>query len=257
MELGAHLTATTLRPMRVKVLDQGYVEIVPQGCWGSDELIVESARMSTQKGFQGWGAAEAPGDEKLLKFLWENRHSTPFEFAGATFEIRAPICVFREWHRHRTQSYTEASARYAPLPAIDYMPTIDRLLRKNGANKQANAVKGAEELTQEAAQDWLWELQAHYERSEDVYKAGLKAGVPKELARLALTVGRYSTMRASTDLRNWLGFEVLRSDHHPDGEAAQEEIRLYANAVGDFLAKLFPRTWELFTAAKRAAEARA
>jgi thymidylate synthase (FAD) len=44
-----------------------------------------------------------PGDEKLLRYLWKNRHTTPFEMAGLRIEVQAPIMVFREWHRHRTQ----------------------------------------------------------------------------------------------------------------------------------------------------------
>ena len=48
------------------------------------------------------------GDEKLLAFLWKNKHATPFEMAGMTIEVQAPIFVFREWHRHRVPfSYNE------------------------------------------------------------------------------------------------------------------------------------------------------
>ena len=85
----------------VKLLDYGYIRLVET--WGSDERIIEAARMSTDKGFQGWGDSDKPGDEKLLRYLWENKHSTPFEMAGAIVEVQAPIFVFREWHRHRTQ----------------------------------------------------------------------------------------------------------------------------------------------------------
>lgn len=92
-----------------KVLDHGYVRLIET--WGSDERVIESARMSTQKGFEGWGPKEdgKPGDEKLLRYLWENKHSTPFEMAGLTIETSAPIFVFREWHRHRVPfGYSEA-----------------------------------------------------------------------------------------------------------------------------------------------------
>jgi thymidylate synthase (FAD) len=99
---------------RIELLDHGYVELIES--WGSDERIIEAARMSTGKGFTGWGTPEKPGDEKLLRFLWKNQHATPFEMAGMTIEVKAPIFVFREWHRHRTQSYNEMSARYVPLP---------------------------------------------------------------------------------------------------------------------------------------------
>ena len=110
--------------MRVELLDHGYLSLVET--WGSDERIVEAARMSTGKGFLGWGTADAPGDEKLLKFLSDNAHATPFEMAGLIVEVQAPIMVFREWHRHRTQSYNEMSARYTPLPDVNYLPSVER-----------------------------------------------------------------------------------------------------------------------------------
>ena len=109
------------------LLDHGYCNLIES--WGSDERIIEAARMSTSGSFKGWGETcaacypmwtssnesfnEAPckvcggkgrveGDEKLLRFLWINGHHSPFEMCGLTVEVQAPIMVFREWHRHRT-----------------------------------------------------------------------------------------------------------------------------------------------------------
>lgn len=226
----------------MKVLDHGYVTLVES--YGSDERIIEAARMSTQKGFEGWGPKEdgSPGDEKLLRYLWKNNHATPFEMGGAVFEIQAPIFVFREWHRHRTQSYNEMSARYAPLPALDYVPTVERLMLGGGyLTKQAGAVDGAGALTKEKAETFREVIKNHYEDLEHTYRLALSEGVPKELARLILPVGRYSRMRASANLRNWLGFLTLRM-----APQAQWEIRQYAEAVHSLLAPLFPRTMALF-----------
>jgi thymidylate synthase (FAD) len=214
------------------ILDHGYVE--PIESWGSDEHIIEAARMSTNKGFQGW-----PGDEKLLRYLWEHKHATPFEMAGMVIEVKAPIFVFREWHRHRTQSYNEMSARYVPLPDENYVPTVERLMMQGGANKQAQGT-GAR-LTESQAESFLGHLRFAYAEAETVYQNALGAGVPKELARIALPVGRYSRMRASANLRNWLAFLTLRMD-----PSAQWEIQQYANAVGELIAATFPRTWTLF-----------
>ena len=109
------------------VLDDriGYVEFIES--WGSDERVIESARMSTGNGFKGWGTEDNPGDEKLLRYLWEHKHLTPFEMCGMTLEVQAPIIVFREWHRHRTQSYNEMSGRYTELPNLYYIPSEARL----------------------------------------------------------------------------------------------------------------------------------
>jgi len=229
-----------------QVLDHGYVEVVES--WGSDERIIEAARMSTGKGFKGWGDAENPGDEKLLAYLWKNKHATPFEMAGLVIEVQAPIFVFREWHRHRTQSYNEMSARYTPLPDVNYVPTLDRLMMNaSGTNKQAGTVAGAEALTSLDAIFYQHELKHVYETQQVLYEHALKVGVPKELARVHLPVGRYSRMRASANLRNWLSFLTLRMDN-----AAQWEIRQYANAVGDIIKDKFPRTWNLFELSREA-----
>lgn len=271
---------------KIEVLDHGYATHIE--AWGSDEGIIEAARMSTNKGFNGWGpkaleedcpkcegkgktddrgfalkgqpmfdtkVCEAcggdgerrgPGDEKLLRYLYVNKHSTPFEMAGLTVEIQAPILVFRQWHRHRTQSYNEMSARYTPLPNTNYMPTVDRCIVVHGSNKQA---RGANQRTptHEEVLAWLESLQASYDLSEQVYQAGLEIGIPKEVARCPVPVARYSRMRASANLRNWLAFLTLRMDSH-----AQEEIRVYADAVGAFIQESFPRTWELFVEGRNA-----
>jgi thymidylate synthase (FAD) len=257
---------------KVQILDHGYIALVET--WGSDERIIEAARQSTGKGFRTWSpykectacnawvlqGDEEPqcvneehswrdvprGDAGLLGFLHGNRHSTPFEFAGMVIEVQAPIFVFREWHRHRTQSYNEMSARYTPLPDLNYTPTADRCLVVNGANKQANKVAGAAELTHESVLEWLAELEHSYEVAETCYQSGLRRGIPKELARLPVPVARYSRMRAATNLRNWLAFLTLRMDRN-----AQYEIRMFANAVGDLIKQAHPRTWELFVEGRK------
>lgn len=264
-----------------ELLDHGYLRYVEH--WGkgdakeSEAAIIEAARQSTQGSFRGWNVwhcadcsqnfdekrdhvynvhiggelknyANCPAtswsnDEKLLAFMFNNDHSTPFEFAGMTIEVQAPILVFREWHRHRTQSYNEMSARYAPLPDLNYVPTMERLFLTQKNNTQAQAVKGSQLLTQKAADAWLYRLNEFYAMAEALYQAGLEAGIPKEIARIVLPVGRYSRMRASSNLRNWLAFVTLRAAPN-----AQWEIQQYANAVADLLMMHFPHTMKLFKA---------
>ena len=222
----------------INVLDHGYVEHVES--WGrgganqAEAAIIEAARQSTQGSFRGWEQ-----DERLLRFMFNNRHSTPFEFCGMTIEVQAPIFVFREWHRHRTQSYNEMSARYAPLPDLNYIPTQERCLTIQKGNKQA---EGLVELSADNAMKWLASIEVLYQAAQQTYIDGLGLGIPKELARIVLPVGRYSRMRASANLRNWLAFLTLRM--HPD---AQWEIRQFANAVGQVVSAQFPRTWRLFS----------
>ncbi len=266
---------------QIKVLDSGYVRLIRH--WGSDQAVIEAARMSTMKGFLGWedhyrckhcqlkwniqpeglkcdeggkpcsqcdnyidglnSLEQVRGDENLLRYLYENKHMSPFEMCGATFEIKAPIFVFREWHRHRTQSYNEASARYSPLPNDNYHPdALDIHFRAKAASKNKQAGQAVKrEPTIHEINDWLEELSKVYDRVQDHYTWGLNIGIPKEVARIALPVGRYSQMQAQATLRNWLSFLELRNSPY-----AQQEIRYYAIAVQQILSEVFPRTLQLF-----------
>lgn len=115
------------------------------------------------------------------------------------------------------------------------------MMNASGSNRQANRVAGAGELTDDAAKQFTTQLKKLYEDTEHLYQFGLKHGVPKELARVILPVGRYSRMRASANLLNWMRFLTLRD--HPK---AQWEIREFAKAVAAMLEHRFPRTLALF-----------
>jgi thymidylate synthase (FAD) len=244
----------------VRLLDHGYAKFIES--WGSDERIIESARMSTDGAFRGWGGGECDcvsaidmvvlgdpkckkcggtgivvGDEKLLKYLYDSRHTSPFEMGGMTVEIQAPIMVFREWHRHRTQSYNEMSGRYVQMPNLHYVPNPDRVKAQSASNKQGSGGN----LPKDVVDDFLKET-AHIQKLiYDHYEKALKNGIAREIARINTPVSRYSRMRASANLRNWLGFISLRS-----ASDAQWEIQEYSNAVLGFISDKFPRTATLF-----------
>jgi thymidylate synthase (FAD) len=140
------------------------------------------------------------------------------------------------------------SARYAPLPDLNYVPTVERLMLGGGHLTKQAASTGAA-LTDAGARRFREILIDRYADLQKVYEDSLGVGVPKELARLVLPVGRYSRMRASANLRNWLGFLTLRL-----APQAQWEIRQYAQAVHDLLVSIFPRTLGLFDEGREAPE---
>ena len=215
----------------IKVLDHGYVKLVEH--WGSDSRIIEAARMSTNKGFIGW-----PEDEKLLKYLWVNKHTSPFEQCGLSIEVLAPIMVFREWHRHRTQSYNEMSGRYTQMPDIHYIPDAGRVRKQSTTNKQGTA---NEELPPHIVESFLERIEKEQKLIYENYEWALANGIAREVARINTPISRYSKMVASANLLNWLKFLKLRMASN-----AQWEIQQYANAVATFIQESFPRTYDLF-----------
>lgn len=225
---------------KVDVLDHGYVRLVDS--MGNDLSVARAARVSYDA---AWRAGEDHGsDAKLINYLWKNHHTTPFEAVTFTFEIKAPIFVFRQWHRHRTWSYNELSARYRPLPAEFYVPAPDKIGVQSKDTKQARA-DGPENVV--AAEH----IKATCAYAFRAYQMLLDDGVPRELARSVLPVSTYSHMFATVDLLNLMKFLTLRCDSH-----AQYEIRVYADAMRDLVRPIVPvciAAWEGAATSKQAA----
>lgn len=217
----------------IKVLDHGFVRLIDS--MGSDLSVVRAARVSYDA---AWRAGEDQGsDKKLLNYLWKNKHSTPFEAVTFTFEVKAPIFVLRQWHRHRTWSYNELSARYRELSEEIYMPDFRA---QSKSNKQ-----GSEGHVNESDALGLKEVfLSSYARSFQTYKLAIAKGVAKEIARSVLPVATYSHMFATVNLLNLLKFLTLRCHEH-----AQYEIRVYAEAMKELAKPIAPvclQAWESF-----------
>ena len=199
----------------VRVLDHGYVRLVDS--MGSDLSIVRSARVSYDA---AWRAGKDQGsDERLIRYLWANGHTTPFEAVTLTFEVKAPIFVFRQWHRHRTQSVNELSARYRELPEEFYVPSPEVIGRQSRISKQVREAGEPNEAASAA-------IRGSCEAAFETYRRLLDDGVPRELARGVLPVNTYSHMFVTLNLLNLLKFLTLRLHPH-----AQWEIRQYAEAM--------------------------
>lgn len=221
---------------RVDVLDHGYVRLVDS--MGGDLSIVRAARVSYDA---AWRAGDDQGsDERLIRYLWNNRHTTPFEAVELQFEVYAPIFVFRQWHRHRTWSFNELSGRYRELPAVFYVPDPAVIGEQSTDNKQGRQA-GDPDLVQWRRGDLIGYREV-CNAAFTQYRTLLEAGWPRELARSVLPVSTYSHMFAKTDLRNLLSFLDLRCHSH-----AQHEIRVYADAMRELARGIAPvalAAWE-------------
>jgi thymidylate synthase (FAD) len=210
---------------KIDVLDHGYVRLVES--MGSDLSVVRAARVSYDA---DWRAGEDAGsDSRLIHYLWKNHHTSPFEAVEFQFEVKAPIFVLRQWHRHRTWSYNELSARYRELPEEFYVPAPEQIGVQSASNKQ---------MREESDRPNLWaseRIKAACEAGFGAYRDLLADGVPRELARSVLPVATYSHMFAKVDLRNLLSFLDLRCHSH-----AQYEIRVYAEAMHEMARKVVP-----------------
>jgi len=210
----------------IQVLDHGTIRLVDH--MGNDLSVVRSARVSYDA---EWRAGDDAGkDAKLINYLMKNRHTSPFESVTFTFEVKAPIFVFRQWHRHRTWSFNEISARYAELPEEFYVPDVSKITAQSVGNKQQRT---DEQLQSAVLIQTI--IGSHCEDAFTAYRDLLAFGCPRELARGVLPVNTYSKMFATVDLHNLLGFIRLRDHSH-----AQYEIQVYAQAMLDLIRPIVP-----------------
>jgi len=241
MSESSKLESTAVEPPehgRINVLDRGFVRM--GDCMGSDLSIVRAARVSFDAARRS--GEDQGSDHRLIRYLWRTRHTTPFEAVTFTFEVIAPIFVLRQWHRHRTSSFNELSARHRELPEECYLPDPDLIGAQSAGSKQARDIAGADEVVLSDRGFECRPLDEHSARTFDLYRTLLATGRPRELARSVLPVATYSRMFATVDLLNLLKFLTLRCDGH-----AQYEIRIYADAMREPARSIAPvaiSAWE-------------
>lgn len=209
---------------------------------GSEESIVRAARVSTLG-----SKAEAAEAKGLLRYLWSNGHASPFEHVTMTFRVEAPIFVTREMLRHRISSFNEESGRYRALEGVFYLPSEERPLVQVGKVGNYDFVPGSS-TQQFAAIKFLTDS---YDTTWKNYQQMLALGISREVARMGLPVGIYSTIFYTANLRSVLNFISQRVNW---GEEAtyqskpQFEIELVALKIAAEVASMYPTVWELFKA---------
>lgn len=183
-------------------------------------------------------------DVRLMDYLYKNVHSSPFEAMVFTFEVKAPIFVFRQWHRHRTWSYNEVSARYTELPAECYTPHPEDIGTQDAKNRQGRNLfgSGLDSFVERDRQRQIVEgYKIEASLAHTTYQARLGENVPRELARINLPLSTYSRMFATVNLWNLFRFLNLRDHPH-----AQHEIQVYARALKELVRPIVPNAIAAF-----------
>lgn len=216
----------------VQVLDKGELTIEK---WCATDLdVVNAARVS----FHSQAKKMEEKDVGLIGYLLRGHHGTPFEHGYFKFRVKAPIFVFREWHRHRIgHSYNEWSARYSQLQPEFYYPVLGSVLTQEGKPGNYTYVPADSQVENEFRAKLIASSKDAYRQ----YEEALERGVSKQQARLFLPVNIYSEMIWSCNPRSIMHFLGLRNA--PD---AQMEIRSYAAEIEKIFAEIMPVTYQAF-----------
>ena len=200
--------------------------------FGDDLTVVNAARVSFAK--ESYEMTER--DSKLVKYLAEHNHVTPFFHPQARFRLKIPIFVAREWFRHQIGfARNEVSRRYVDTEPEFWMPTE---LRERDSNKK----QGSKEDPIQYNGHCLARIRQHYENSLDLYKYLLDYKVCPEQARMILPQAMMTEFIETGSLAAYARLYKLRTD-----PTAQREIQEIAACVGNLLAEKFPISWAALT----------
>lgn len=214
-----------------KVLDDGFIRVIDY--MGTDESIVQAARVS-----YGAGTKKIHEDRGLIRYLMRHYHTTPFEMCEIKLHVRVPMDTWRQWIRHRTANVNEYSTRYSiAIDNAQATKTGEWRLQATG-NRQGSTGYADEDLGQ-----YLTQKEKDFQKlAREIYEERIAKGIAREQARKDLPLATYTEAYWKVDLHNLLHFLQLRMDEH-----AQEEIRMYANIIGnEIVSKWCPVAWQAF-----------
>jgi len=106
---------------------------------GSDITVVNAARVSFGK--KSSNTYTTAKDEKLIWYLAEHKHMSPFGHCFASFHVKAPIFVARQLVKHKFLRWNEISRRYVDYEPEFYVPETWRGRAKDKKQGSEGEVK--------------------------------------------------------------------------------------------------------------------
>jgi thymidylate synthase (FAD) len=196
----------------------------------AEQLIAYCARVSNPTNQLNHGTAD-----KLLQYLTDHHHWSPFEMAHATLEIETTRDIAQQILRHRSFSFQEFSQRYAAAPDE---PVFREARLQDTKNRQNSFAFDNPDL-----QDWWIDIQTTVAReTHQLYRAALARGIAKEVARTVLPEGLTSSwLYMAGSIRSWIHYIQLRT-----GNGTQQEHREIAMQCRDILTRHLPSLRRLF-----------
>jgi thymidylate synthase (FAD) len=223
--------------MKVKLVSYSQLAIDPalkdeyeHKLYDIQNLIAYCARVSNPN-----NQSNTETTERLLRYLIENKHWSPFEMVSACLEIETTRDIARQLLRHRSFSFQEFSQRYAdPVKELSFVLREARLQDKS--NRQNSIKIGATLGEMNLIEQWNDKQIQVLAAAKEAYKWAVDNGIAKEQARAVLPEGlTFSRLYVNGTLRSWIHYIELRS-----GNGTQLEHLELAKACAVVISKVFP-----------------
>ena len=201
---------------------------------GDDITVVNAARVSFGKHVPGVELRDK--DIKLIYYLADNNHMSPFGHCFATFHVKAPIFVARQLVKHKFLRWNEISRRYVDSEPEFYIPEFRKAVKnkKQGSGGVINSEN----------------LRIRFERNmvsaKHKYEYLLHQNVCPEQARMVLPQNSMTEWYWSGSLDAWSDMFKLRC-----ASDTQVETQEVAKKVSVIMHKQFPVSWVALAKAYR------
>ncbi len=201
---------------------------------GDDNTVASAARVSFHKQASEFTEEQ---NHKLIKYLADHGHYSPFGHCFASFHIKAPIFVARQLLKHEYLRCNEISRRYVDDTPEFYMPEVWRGRAKDKKQGSSDKVIIVQDyLGDEVVHDPVdWSIRT----SLDTYERLLEEGVAPEMARIVLPLNMYTEWFWSGSLDAFANMAKLRLKAD-----TQEETRLIAKQISEQMEDKFPVAWK-------------
>ena len=196
-------------------------------CMGDDNAVCDAARVSFDKSSTEY-APEA--NQRLLRYLAEHDHWSPFAHCSMKFRFKAPMFIARQFQKHVVGfAWNEVSRRYVSSDPSFFVPESWRQRPDN--MKQGSVTEGETPLTHDVLDAYVGQMRSH---AKD-YKVMMNQNICPEQARMCMPQSMMTEWIWTGSLMAWARFVKLRSDSH-----AQMECWPYASAVREEMNRYFP-----------------
>lgn len=224
--------------------NQGFIKRLDENCAGSDLTVVNAARVSFGKESKEFSNKDA----KLINYLAEHKHMSPFRHPQLSFHLKAPEMLMRQAYKHivgiawtsdvppvKDHAWNEISGRYVIYDSIyepgEFRPQAEDNKQASKDGNLADACCG--KLTVRDAYKYCIDI------CKETYNELLKSGVSKEQARLCMPFATFTEVIWTCSLEAIIHFVKLRTH-----SGAQYEIRELADAVAELTKEKFPQSFE-------------
>ena len=201
---------------------------------GSDLTVANAARVSFDKHSPDFSS----GDERLIKFLAEHNHWTPFGHCTLQFRIKAPIFVARQLVKHQVGlTWNEVSRRYVQSQPELYCPEVWRTNPED--KKQGSSETETVEWLLVNEEKISSSVKRLYNRAINLYNDMIAADVCAEQARMVLPQSLMTEWYWTGSLYAFARVCNLRC-----AKDTQKETREIANKISYFAEREFPVSWK-------------